>query len=341
MTRDGKRMSKERLTILVTSNSKLDTRSVTVSKSWVILGVALGGIGFALFSFVVFDYSQLLIKEARNKFLYIQNQELKAQVKAFSEKMEAVEVDLEKINRFSRKLKAITSNENENEEQQLELSLGKPLIEERTPAALQDPGGKAARSLTKPKRKGSWFPVFKTAKKEYSYLNPLDKADLTLTFEKTSSQAKKVERDLTLLFERMSSQRDLLSATPSIRPTGGWVSSGFGYRRDPFTGRARLHKGMDFGANRGTPVFAPADGVISFAGREGGYGKIVSIDHGYGIVTRYAHNSRLLVKTGQRIKRWDKIAEVGSTGRSSGPHLHYEVRLNGVPVDPEKYILTN
>jgi len=335
-------MSKERLTILVTSNSKLSTRSVTVAKSYLILAGVLCGVFFTLLSFVIFDYSQLLIKEARNKFLYVQNQELKTQVKAFSEKMEAVEVDLEKINRFSRKLKAITSTGNENEEQQLELSLGKPLIEERNPAALQDNSLKAVDKLVdKTQRNDSWFPVFKTAQKEYSYLNPLDRADLTLTFEKTSVQVKKVERDLTLLFERIASQRDFLSATPSIRPTGGWVSSGFGYRRDPFTGRSKFHKGMDFGANRGTPVFAPADGVVSFAGREGGYGKIVSIDHGYGIVTRYAHNSRLLVKTGQRISRWEKIAEVGSTGRSSGPHLHYEVRLNGVPVDPEKYILTN
>jgi murein DD-endopeptidase MepM/ murein hydrolase activator NlpD len=102
-----------------------------------------------------------------------------------------------------------------------------------------------------------------------------------------------------------------------------------------------MHKGLDFAAMIGTPIYAPADGVVSYAGREGGYGKIVSIDHGYGIVTRYAHNSRLLVKTGERVKRWQKIAEVGSTGRSSGPHLHYEVRVNGVPVDPENYILSN
>jgi len=334
-------MSKERLTIMITSNSKLETRSVTLSRSWLILGGCLGVFAFTLFSFVVFDYSQLLIKEARSKFLNIQNQNLKSQVKAFTEKMEAVEVDLEKINRYSRKLKAITSNGQENpDEQQLELTLGKPLIDERKPANIAGLG-RSMDSAVSEDRSGKWFPVFKTAGKEYSYLNPIDKADLTLTFEKTSTKVKKVERDLTLLFERMASQRDLLSATPSVRPTGGWVSSGFGYRRDPFTGRARLHKGLDFGANRGTPVYAPADGVVSFAGREGGYGKIVSIDHGYGIVTRYAHNSRLLVKSGQRIKRWDKISEVGSTGRSSGPHLHYEVRLNGVPVDPEKYILTN
>jgi murein DD-endopeptidase MepM/ murein hydrolase activator NlpD len=326
---------------MVTSNSKLETRSVTLSKSWIILGGVLSVFAFTLFSFVVFDYSQLLIKEARNKFLHIQNQNLKAQVKAFSEKMEAVEVDLEKINRYSRKLKAITSNGQENpDEQQLELTLGKPLIDERKPANIAALGQSMDSSVAED-RSGNWFPVFKTASKEYSYLNPINKADLTLTFVKTSTKVKKVERDLTLLFERMASQRDLLSATPSVRPTGGWVSSGFGYRRDPFTGRARLHKGMDFAANRGTPVFAPADGVVSFSGREGGYGNIVSIDHGYGLVTRFAHNSKLLVKTGQRVSRWDKIAESGSTGRSSGPHVHYEVRLNGVPVDPEKYILNN
>ncbi len=338
-------MSQERITVVVTSNNALSTRTLTFSKLWMsfLLGMAVlfGG----LFSFVIFDYSQLLVKESKNKFLKVQNEELKMQVKGFSEKMDAVQVDLEKINRFSRKLRAITATGEENEKQ-LELSLGTPLIEEtnqREPSSFGAQAGVQNLEGRIPKKKdgSAWFPVFKTSSTEYSFMNPLDQADLSLSFEKTSVKAKRVEREITLLFERIASQKDLLSATPSVRPTGGWLSSGFGYRTDPFTKRKRLHKGLDFAANIGTPIFAPADGVISFAGREGGYGKIVSIDHGYGLVTRFAHTSRLLVKTGQKISRWDKIAEVGNTGRSSGPHLHYEVRLNGVPVNPEKYILSN
>lgn len=89
----------------------------------------------------------------------------------------------------------------------------------------------------------------------------------------------------------------------------------------------------------GTPIYAPADGVISFAGYDSGYGKLVSIDHGYGVVTRFGHNSRIFVEQGQKIHRWDVIAAVGSTGRSTGAHCHYEVRIHGVPVDPMNYIL--
>ncbi len=334
-------MSQEKITVLVTSNNKLSTRTLTFSKAWITFFTAAAFLFLALFSFVVVDYSQMLVKESKNKYLKIQNEELKLQVKGFSEKMEAVQVALEKINRFSRKLQAITATGEENEKQ-LELSLGTPLIEESDDRA---PANQAVHSIEdriKKKKSGeSWFPVFKTSSTDFSFMNPLDQADLTLSFEKTTVRAKRVEREITLLFERIASQRDLLSATPSVRPTGGWLSSGFGYRTDPFTKRKKLHKGLDFAANTGTPIYAPADGVVSFAGREGGYGKIVSIDHGYGLVTRFAHTSRIMVKTGQRVKRWDKIAEVGSTGRSSGPHLHYEVRLNGVPVNPEKYILSN
>ena len=101
-----------------------------------------------------------------------------------------------------------------------------------------------------------------------------------------------------------------------------------------------LHAGLDVAAPSGTPVYAPADGVVSFAGYDSGYGKLVSIDHGYGVITRFGHNSRLFVEQGQKVRRWDVISAVGSTGRSTGAHLHYEVRIHGIAVDPMNYILT-
>ena len=224
----------------------------------------------------------------------------------------------------------------------MELSLGTPLIEPKEGEESNQGHAHESLSADLSEVNAGSFPIFKKSSFEYAFANPIAEADLSFKFKETGEKSKRMERELTLLFERMASQKDLLSATPSIRPAGGgWVSSGFGYRVDPFTGRRRMHKGLDFAAMTGTPIYAPADGVVSYSGREGGYGKIVSIDHGYGIVTRYAHNSRLLVKTGEKVKRWQKIAEVGSTGRSSGPHLHYEVRVNGVPVNPENYILSN
>lgn len=130
-----------------------------------------------------------------------------------------------------------------------------------------------------------------------------------------------------------------IASTPSIWPVKGWVTSDFGYRRSPFSLAADFHEGIDIAASRGTPVAAPADGVVTFAGYKGGYGKMVVIDHGFGIVTKYGHTSEYFVKEGDRIKRGTKIALVGSTGHSTGPHLHYEIYSDGVPVDPMKYIL--
>ena len=123
-------------------------------------------------------------------------------------------------------------------------------------------------------------------------------------------------------------------ATPSGWPTKGWITSYFGMRQIPDGAGRRIHEGIDVAANVGTPVFATADGIVARVGYLGGYGKRIILDHGYGYRTLYAHNSRILVKQGMRIQRGDKIAEVGSTGRSTGPHVHYEVHLNGVPIDP-------
>ena len=109
-------------------------------------------------------------------------------------------------------------------------------------------------------------------------------------------------------------------------------------RKSPFTGLKEKHEGWDIGARMGSSIRAPADGVVVVVGREAGYGKMVEIDHGYGITTRYGHNLKNLVKVGDRVKRGALIGLVGSTGRSTGPHLHYVVLLNGVPVNPKNYI---
>ena len=141
------------------------------------------------------------------------------------------------------------------------------------------------------------------------------------------------------LVEYLEDQKSLLASTPSIWPVRGWLTSTFGYRTSPFTGRREMHKGLDIATRSGTPIIAPADGLVVFSGREGGFGNMIVIDHGYGITTRYGHCSALDAKLGQKIKRGDVIARVGNTGRSTGPHVHYEVAVNGVPVNPSRYIL--
>jgi murein DD-endopeptidase MepM/ murein hydrolase activator NlpD len=143
---------------------------------------------------------------------------------------------------------------------------------------------------------------------------------------------------LDALLGSLEVKKNLLACTPSIRPTEGWVSSSFGRRRSPFTGRKELHTGLDIANRAGTPIVASADGVVRFVGQKGLLGKLVVIDHGHGLVSRYGHLGEGLVKKGERVKRGDVIAKMGNTGRSTGPHLHYEIRLNGVAVNPSNYI---
>jgi murein DD-endopeptidase MepM/ murein hydrolase activator NlpD len=136
-------------------------------------------------------------------------------------------------------------------------------------------------------------------------------------------------------------EKDRLSRIPSINPVSSqeaWISSGFGYRKDPISGTRRFHDGCDIVAPRKTPVIAPADAVVKYAGWREGLGRTLELEHGYGYKTIYGHNHKLFVKKGDRIKRGDLIAHVGSSGRSTGPHLHYEVRLNGKLVNPYKYV---
>jgi murein DD-endopeptidase MepM/ murein hydrolase activator NlpD len=141
------------------------------------------------------------------------------------------------------------------------------------------------------------------------------------------------------LYEFLENQKSMFACTPSIWPSKGWVSSTFGYRISPFTNEREFHNGLDVSARIGTPIIAPSDGVVSSIGRTYGFGTILTINHGYGFKTRYAHLSEVLVKKGQAVKRGEKIALVGDSGRTTGPHLHYEVHLKGIPVNPMNYIL--
>lgn len=150
--------------------------------------------------------------------------------------------------------------------------------------------------------------------------------------------ASKQEASLQMLIEYFEDKRSLYASTPSVWPVRGWVTSHFGNRTSPFSGILKFHEGMDIAAQTGVPVVAPADGVVIRAGFGTGYGNMVAISHGYGIKTLFAHNSRLNVKAGQRIKRGDVIAFIGDSGSSTGPHLHYEVRVNGLPVNPVRYL---
>ncbi|WP_299976454.1 M23 family metallopeptidase [Desulfobacula sp.] len=155
----------------------------------------------------------------------------------------------------------------------------------------------------------------------------------------TNLAAQKQTLDFEHLIKLLEQKRNLLASTPSIKPVDGWISSRFGYRTSPFTGQKEFHAGLDISNKSGTKIIATANGRISYAARKMHIGNLVVIDHGHGRVTKYGHLKKLLVKPGQKVKRGDVIALLGNTGKSTGPHVHYEVRINGTPVNPLKYIL--
>ncbi len=141
--------------------------------------------------------------------------------------------------------------------------------------------------------------------------------------------------------QELSSLKDRLEHTPSIWPTKGWLSRGYGMKYDPFTGYKQMHRGIDVANRTGTVIIAPAAGVVKSVGKAGGLGKMIVIDHGYGFVTRYGHLSQITVQRGQKVMRGDEIALMGNSGYSTGPHLHYEVWRNGKALDPREFILND
>jgi murein DD-endopeptidase MepM/ murein hydrolase activator NlpD len=165
----------------------------------------------------------------------------------------------------------------------------------------------------------------------------IDLNDLLATL---NDQLDSREQQLTLLEDVIMRKEIMKDARPTGRPISkGWISSYFGKRTDPFTGKLEMHKGMDFASKLGTDVNAVASGVVTWAGERYGYGNLVEINHGNGYSTRYGHNAEVLVKVGDSVEKGQLIAHMGSTGRSTGPHVHFEVLLNDVQIDPKRFVL--
>lgn len=234
----------------------------------------------------------------------------KVEIQQFNQKIKMVETQLSRLEKFDRKLRVITALEKQNPAS-ADFGLGGP-------NAL-DTGGEFANGV---------------GKMNQSMIDTLN-GDLGRLRQQAESQ----EISFFELDEFFKEQSSLLSHTPSIWPVRGWITSTFGYRRSPFTGLREIHEGLDVATQNGSPVVAPAAGIVITAGFHRGYGNMLEIDHGYGVTTRYGHNSKIMVTPGRKVKRGDVVALVGSTGRSTGPHLHYEVIVNGVPVNPYGYIL--
>jgi murein DD-endopeptidase MepM/ murein hydrolase activator NlpD len=184
--------------------------------------------------------------------------------------------------------------------------------------------------------------VVKPLKVENQLSDPASKLiDMEMNVDNLTRKVKLELASYSNIYNKVIKESDRLQSIPSIRPVnGGYINSGFGYRNDPFTSKPRFHYGQDITVSSGTNIYAPSDGVVKYAARQGGFGKVIKLDHGYGYRTIFAHLSKFYVKWGQKVKRGDLIGKSGNTGRSAGPHLHYEVHRNGVPQNPLDYFFS-
>ena len=337
----GKRKT---VTFLVVTNRRGKTLSLTLSDGWlkavVSAVIVLSVIGAA----AVVDYMGLLGASIENRRLRSENSRLREQFQVVEGKLNALEGSLERVRGFVTKLKLITNIE--TEDRSLKLAIGaNPRPGQQVGGAETIAVGRGPAGLVPPpqaaEQDGVFFkpPTPDEAAGEIASEQARDYASLAIRIDSAVQEVGIREQGVLELWESLSERQNLLAATPSIKPVRGWFTSKFGYRISPFTSKPVMHAGLDVAAAPGSPIYAPADGVVSFAGYDPGYGKLVSIDHGYGVVTRFGHTSQIYVEVGQKIKRRDIVAAVGTTGRSTGPHLHYEVRVNDVPVDPSNYIL--
>lgn len=292
--------------------------------TWLVRTAGVTGLFLlAITIIMLLDYWYVMGQISENKELRTENRQLRQQVQVFESKIATIEETMERIKTFSTRLKVITNIEDRNK---LIESLNENLPDANSninPSqyALTPVGGKAI------------------APEELRLAK--SRTDWELRFSQMARQSSILEQQLHDQYELLSDQKAFLAATPTRKPAVGYFTSGFGVRRSPYGGREKMHEGLDIANYPGTPIRAPADGTVSFAGSKVGYGQTLIIDHGYGLETWYAHTRKILVRLGQRVQRGDNIAQLGNSGRSTGPHLHYEVRINGTPVDPLSYILEN
>ncbi len=294
-------------TVIVVSDHSQAVRKFRVPRRW------LQNLGWTAVVVGVFalltggHYVSLLGASSENSALKEENAQLRSQVLLVQEKVAHISATLDRVERFDAKLRTAVTTLQDPERN---LAIG--------PVGAPEPDAVPAGPAPAAEQNVSGLP---------GRLGSLE------------SEAARQEQSLRELQEYFDDQRSLLASTPSIWPARGWVTSDFGTRLDPYSADRQMHEGLDVATPHGQPVQSPSDGVVVFNGVEGGYGKVLVIDHGYGVKTRYGHLSETFVRLGDRVKRGEKVAAVGNTGKSTGPHLHYEVRVNGIPENPRKFIL--
>jgi murein DD-endopeptidase MepM/ murein hydrolase activator NlpD len=301
-------LEKDYFNILIFGQKTSKTRHLRVHKKTFKIALYLAGFGLLSTIFFFCDYIQVRKKSFELNQLRQETQEQRSKIHFFSSKIEDLEKQLSKLKDFDKKIRIIANLE-KGQETASSMGMGGP-----SPSDVREKLG---------------------AEKDEKGLVQQMRTDI----ERLKLEATSREESLSELEKLLQTKKEVLIQTPSIWPVQGWVTSGFGFRTNPFTGLTQMHEGMDISNRVGIPITAPADGIISDIGSDWAHGKILVISHGFGMTTRYSHLNKVLVRVGQKVKRGDKIAEVGMSGKTTGPHLHYEVWLNGIPVNPMRYIL--
>lgn len=333
-------MEKKSYTFFVISNSEGQIRKIVLSGTRLKVAALVGTVVLLILATGVIDYFGLLFQAIENRKLKAENAQLLKQFQVVETKVSSLENSLERVKSFTTKLKLITDVEAQDRVTKLTMGAKpsgqgenqenyEPMDQRLTNKDLANQDHLMKPAIIEDEKKGEL--TMQPSAKDY--------ISLVVRIDRAVKETQLKEQSVIELWEGLSERQSLLNAIPNIKPARGWLTSGFGYRLNPFTNKNSMHAGLDIAASPGSPVYAPADGIITFASYDESYGKLVSIDHGFGITTRFAHNSQLYVSVGQRVNKWDVIAAVGNTGRSTGPHLHYEVRINAVPVDPINFIL--
>lgn len=362
-------------TIMIVPEKNKDVRSIKIPRllfrSLVFLVVSF----IVMLGILTYDYWNVLSQVYENKHLVIENRQLKEQIQLFQSKLNTINDDLDRINTFERKLRVITGLEaiEPTPIGNYQLNKTSSIPYNQTNEKDREISGTTVLNIFKP-NKLTWRERFNSFEdeKEFQQNKKIYEEKIAVDFglENNSQYAnkwsfltrkslqlanayaefdvkysliknalKETETRVNDLDQYLLNKESILKSTPSLMPAIGALTSPYGPRLSPYAGRIKMHEGIDIGASVGTPIVAPADGIVTFSGAKPGFGNFVQIVHGYGVETIFGHMASLHVKKGEKVVRGTKIATVGNTGYSTGPHLHYEVRVNGTPVDPIYYIL--
>jgi murein DD-endopeptidase MepM/ murein hydrolase activator NlpD len=298
-------MAKKFYTVLVVPDASSQIRTFHIAKPFFVAAASTGGLVFVAFLFLVYHSISL-----NSHMLELRRLRMEAGQQArLVEKLDRLEKEMLRMREFDSRLRMAAGLETKDGD-----------------GSLAGVGG------AEPVSAGSLLLAAAAHQ-------PPSPETLAKELDRLSREVNDRSRSFQELIEQLEAKRSVLAATPTIWPVKGWLTAGFGHRRSPFTGQRQMHEGVDISNSVGTPIIAPADGVVAYAGPLGGFGNVISIDHGYRISTFYAHLQQHKVSRGQRVRRGDVIGLVGTSGRVTGPHLHYEIQVNGSAVDPARYVI--